>query len=69
MCVARGERLGFVRKGGYFCLIKTYVLRFNLDGLMDSLLNTGCHLTLKHNFQKKKKVKGELRIRCDNDYK
>ena len=30
-CVARRERLRFVRKGGYFCVIKTYVLRFNLS--------------------------------------
>ena len=30
MCVARRERLGFVRIEGYFFLIKTHVLGFNL---------------------------------------
>ena len=40
VCV-KGERLGFVRKGGYFYLIKTYDLKFNLTGLMNSLLNKG----------------------------
>ena len=40
VCV-KGERLGFVRKGGYFYLIKTYVLKFNLTGLMNSVLNKG----------------------------
>ena len=48
VCV-EGERLGFVKKEGYFCLIKTYVLKFNLGSLMDSLINKGTHLTLKHN--------------------
>ena len=47
-----GERLGFVRKGGYFCIIKTYVHRFFLGGLMDSLLNKKSHLILKHNCPK-----------------
>ena len=31
VCV-EGERIGHVRKVGYFYLIKTYVIRFNLDG-------------------------------------
>ena len=52
MCVVMGERLGFVRKGGYFCIIKTYVHRFFLGGLMDSLLNKKSHLILKHNCPK-----------------
>ena len=30
-----------MRNEGYFYLIKTHVLMFNLGGLMDSLLNKG----------------------------
>ena len=40
-CVPREEGLGFVRKRWYFYLIKTYILRFNLGDLMESLLNKG----------------------------
>ena len=29
--------LGFMKKGGHFCLIKTYVLGLNLGDLMNSL--------------------------------
>ena len=36
-CVAKERGLGFVKKRGHFCLIKTYVFWLNLDGLIDSL--------------------------------
>ena len=38
-----------MKKGGHFYFIKTYVLRLNLDGLMDFLLNRRSYLTVKHN--------------------
>ena len=36
-CVARERVLGFVKKGEHFSLLKTYVLRLNLGGLMNYL--------------------------------
>ena len=39
-CVAKERGLGFVKKRGHFCLIKTYVFWLNLDGLIDSLCST-----------------------------
>ena len=45
-----GRGAGFAKKIGYFCLIKTYVLRLNLDDLIHFLLIKRSHLTLKHNY-------------------
>ena len=45
-----GRGAGFAKKIGYFCRIKTYVLRLNLDDLIHFLLIIRSHLTLKHNY-------------------
>ena len=45
-----GRGAGFAKKIGYFCLIKTYVLRLNLDDLIHFLLIKRPHLTLNYNY-------------------